>query len=44
MEQYRGTRDHIYMRDRFYAKMEIAMGYTEIEKWDLPNVKCKYQF
>lgn len=35
MEQYRGTRNHMYMKIRVYAKMEIAMDYTEIEKWDL---------
>lgn len=32
MEQYRGTRNHMYMKIRVYAKMEIAMDYTEIEK------------
>ena len=25
----------MYMKTRVYAKMEIAMDYTEIQKWDL---------
>jgi len=35
MEKYRGTRNLMYMKTRVYAKMEIAMDYTEIQKWDL---------
>ena len=32
MEKYRGTRNLMYMKTRVYAKMEIAMDYTEIQK------------